>query len=344
MPNQTPQFSNLLIETLIIHEIPQALAAQKEEHLSLSAGAAPVGQDELNFFRERVTQSLDGHGVASRFSDTAQSPVPASVMALLADGAALVPESQAIATYLYQQQPGNSPEGLLAVMLGRVDQDKAIAVMKLQKQAGLQVTPTTTASGQPTLTVEILDELMLTDRTRVFKVAVFLVDSDGVLHGTASDEQLGSNASGGVAAFFMNTLGCVPAESPAVLTKRFFDEVGAFINESVSDDATKLRYAEALRTEIASHVAAIEPSRFIAAHIDPPDRDHLEAHLRDRDVPLAAFPKDAQGVQPRLNRRTLRTRRGVSVRGEAGTFTELVTVQEFNGRNAVIIHDDVAEV
>lgn len=122
-------------------------------------------------------------------------------------------KSQGIAMYLYEQQPGDSPEGLLAVMLGTIRNNPAVAVMKLQKLAGLQVREAQTEEGMRTLTVEILSELMLTEKTRVFKVAVFVKDADNVIHGRVSDEQLGSNAGGGVAPFFMHVLGCVCLQS-----------------------------------------------------------------------------------------------------------------------------------
>lgn len=345
MAGKQLDFSKFLVDEVIVHEIPQAKAGEKDEHLELSEGPAPVQKNELNFFRERVTQSISSHGVASQFLNETESPVPEVVLALLQDVGDLVSQSQRVARHLYRQQPGNSPEGLLTALIGTVDTRPAVAIMKLQKQTGLRVQQARTAEGARTLSVKILNELMLTEKTRVFKVGVFARDSNGVVQARVSDEQLNSNASGGVAAFFMRVLGCKPAEAPAVLTRRFYEKVQGFINSEVSNGEAKLRYAQALRAELTSHVGSIEPASFITKYIDATDRDRLERYLRDQDVPLNAFSKDTTGIDRKIRTRSIKTGSGVSVKAPAEVFEELVSVEDLDGQGRVIVvRDSVVEV
>lgn len=329
-------------DEVIVHEIPQHPAARKEESIPLSTAPAPQEYRVLSFLRERITTSIQSYGVAAQFSPAAESPIPEIVTQIIEDPDSLVAASQRAAQHLYNQQPGVSPEGLLVALRGTIDsQLPAVALLKLQKQAGLRVHSRALPQGGQTLAIEILEELMLTEKTKVFKVGLFVRNQEDIAHALVADEQLRSNASGGVAAFFMRTLGCREADEPAVLTRKTFEAVGRFINEEVEEPEVKLRYSEALRAEIQSNQNTFEPVTFIERHIDDAHRDNVREFLNARDISLQPFVKDARGIQSQLKRKSLRTANNVKVSAQAETFADLVEVREIEGEECVVVRDKV---
>ncbi len=77
--------------------------------------------------------------------------------------------SQDAARHLYAVQGGSNSEGLLVVCGVTVEGRTGVALMKLEEEEGVQVEQST-VSGKPTLSFTVLDNLMLTDNTRVLRL------------------------------------------------------------------------------------------------------------------------------------------------------------------------------
>ena len=133
-------------------------------------------------------------------------------------GPGLIETSKAVAQHLFNaQQNVRSSPGLLVVASGTVDTGACLAVLKLQKQEGLNL-ERVGSSGAETYSLEHLKRLMLTNDTRVFKVALFeadgVVDPDDV-HALVSDKQRFSSPEKRMADFFLKGfLGCRLRDDP----------------------------------------------------------------------------------------------------------------------------------
>ena len=103
---------------------------------------------------------------------------------------------------------------------------------------------------------------MLTEKTRVFKVGLFVQSGTELLQieGAVSDLQRGYRPTTEVADFFLKKfLGCELLEAPEITTKRLLQTTESFIREVVDDPQTKARYEIAILSELSSQSAEFHP-------------------------------------------------------------------------------------
>lgn len=334
--------ASFFISDVIVHEIPRKPPqGDPVPELELSEVVAPTDTPVRNFFRERIADTLRKHGHEVEVDETQTSPVPAWIRRFVAAEADLVEMSKDMAKHLYAQQTNVQPEGLLVVAGGTVQGERALAILKLQKEEGARVLRQE-HEGQTTLNIQHLRELMLTQRTRVFKAAVFHTGPEDQILGLVSDEQMLD-----LAAFFLERfLGCRLARRPSVVTKDFQVTATRFINDQVSDDAQKLRYHNALQVELNSHKETIRPRDWIEEHVDQDHRQLFEDALREADLPLDTFPKDIARLKPAsLSQTRALTARGLRLTAPTSVFEEVVeTVVREEGDNVLMIKDRITSV
>jgi hypothetical protein len=177
-----------------------------------------------------------------------------------------------------------------------------------------------TVEGMRVFDMQQLNDLMLTQRTKVFKVAVFAQTEGGTtldsIVGQASDEQRGSNTKRGVADFFLVTfLGGKFREVPEQTTARFFKEAVEFLNDDaeVPDPETKFRYQTALVATLNSNNVDVRPRSFADEHLDLEHRDPFIARLEAKEVPLQPFEKDVKLISGQLKKRQVKFDSGLSL-------------------------------
>jgi hypothetical protein len=282
------------IKKLIVHEIPKKGTGRPV----LSDIESPLDDDVRAYFEERVASALTGGAYPIEFVSTFPKTRQATE-AYLGKDIDFVAFSKRLAEHLFDVQTGVNSPGLLCVASCRNDGHRCVAILKLEKEEGLRVQEDM-SKGRKTLSVTHVRDLMLGNRTRVFKVAL-IARIDDELVAWASDQQRPGTES--VANFFLlHFLGARLVTKPEVLTRDFMDAVEHWIKVEVPDAETKSRYQVALMAEMSSHRTAVTPSAFAAEHVDPPDRESLFAHLRQAEAPDKRFPKNIALVRNRLRK------------------------------------------
>jgi len=172
-------------------------------------------------------------------------------------------------------------------------------MLKLEKEEGLRVKKHAIA-GQKTLSVVHVRDLMLTNKTRVFKAALVVPTEDGLLAWACDAQRQGGES---VADFFLlSFLGAKLVAKPEVLTRDFMDAVERWIKTEVPDAEAKSRYQVALMAEMSSNRLTVTPTTFAEDNLDPADRDALLASLNESGAPLKRFPKNTNLVRNRLRK------------------------------------------
>jgi len=153
---------------VVVHEVP----AGEQDEAVLSETVDDPGDEPKQFFQRRVVDSLTNAGRRVRFrpaGDDNKSPVPKAIRDLLFERTELLPMSQQCALHLATcQQSGAVSPGLLCVIEGSVDDKRAVGVVKLEMEEGVQLTRKR-VEGKRSLTIKSVKELMMSERTRVFK-------------------------------------------------------------------------------------------------------------------------------------------------------------------------------
>ena len=313
--------SKLSIEKAIIHEItPRGYAPPKAPELILSNALSPLDDDLRDYFRERIAESLKLAAFPVKAKEERSSPTPDLVhLQFTNSGASFVDISQQMAQHLFAaQQKVRSSSGLLVLIAGKVASGDALVVLKLQKQQGLNL-ERTGAKGAETYNLDHLRRLMLTDETRVYKIALF--EADGVLkadgvYGEVSDKQRFSSPEKRMAAFFLDDfLGCELRDDPTQMTNSYYVTGEKFLNEKVVGPEKQARYHRAFIADLASQSDKVAPTKFAEQHLDKEDREAFLGALKVDGVQTTQFSKDTELIESRLREEEYVFNGGIRVRG-----------------------------
>lgn len=326
--------SELNIDRTIIHEItPRTYAPPKNPELILSNALSPLDDDLRAYFKERIVDSLRLAAFPVKAKEERTSPTPELVCHhFTKSNSNFVELSQEMAKHLFAaQQKVRSSSGLLVVIDGTVNSGHAMVLLKLQKQQGLNL-KRTGSRGAETYDLDHLRRLMLTDETRVYKIALF--EADGVVRpddvvGEVSDKQRYSSPEKRMAAFFLDDfLGCEVRDDPTQMTNSYYVSGEKFLNDKVVAPEKQARYHRAFIADLASQSATVAPKKFAEEHLDKPDREAFLATLRAESVPTTQFSKDTELIQSRLQEEEYVFDGGIRVRGTQDALAEHSEISE----------------
>lgn len=286
--------STFTIGDVVLHDVPRP----SEEGEGLVLTDEPVDLDEQlrDYFRRKITRSLAARGLEV-LADPNEDPTARNAVAeVVHDPGRLVAVSRTLASHLYGVQTGRNSPGLLAVITGRVDSGPCLGILKLEREQGLRV-HIEIEGGTTVVDVELLRDLTLTDKTKVFKTSLFRLTGStaDTLEGRVADDQRGLAEGTGVATFFLTTfLGCMLKISPEQATRAFAEAAESFFNERIGDVERRARYQVALLAKLQDNTLDVRPRDFAQNVLEPADRSQFLDYVREAELdPDAAFEKDA---------------------------------------------------
>jgi hypothetical protein len=281
---------------------------------------------------------------AVEFDPGSSSKVPDAVVAMTKKGAskaAFIKGSQELATYLFGEHTGNVSPGLMCVVDVRAGGRRGLALLKLERENGAQLQPTTDKEGKKSFELLLLDSLVFTDGTRLFKAALFMrtKEEPPEFEARACDSQLTAASPTSMAKFWLRFLGAKYVTEPRVATKAFFEVALKAISDLIDDPVEKARTFEALHAELTSNAKWFSPRAFSETHMHDSYRRGFQERLKAHNIGLGQFEKDVGDIFSKLRRRQYETTNGVSI-----TVSEeranLVEVKE----RQVIVNDELLKV
>ena len=298
-------FTFLSVARLIIHEVPRRISQDDPSTPTLSEVESDLTSPIKGMLRDRLMSAADTSpkGFDIEKNPTSSSPVPPLIQSYLArpNASLFVEMSQKMANHLFQCQPSVSPAGLLAVMECSFDGHSALAILKIEKEEGARLFKS--QGGKVTFNLEHFQDLVLTPKTKVFKLAVVARDVD-TFYGRACDNQRGYTNYKAVADFFLDRfLGCRLAELPPVSTKKFYENTALFLHERYGSDPE--RYSQIythLISSLTSQKKTLSVKKFAEDYIPTGDRDsYIEFH-QERGTGLGSFDVDLKFIESRLKK------------------------------------------
>lgn len=160
--------STFEIQDVVLHDVPRP--SDEDEHLVLTDRPIDLDDQLRTYFRRKITRSLATRGLEVLADPNESSIVRDAVAGVVAEPGRLVSASRAVAEHLYGVQTGRNSPGLLAVILGRVEAGPCLSILKLEREQGLRV-HIEMEDGAAVVDVELLRDLTLTDKTKVFKTS-----------------------------------------------------------------------------------------------------------------------------------------------------------------------------
>jgi hypothetical protein len=311
------QLATVQVRRVIFHDIPKKVRGS-EAQPTLSEIETAVAPAQANHLRRRLVRALGSKSAFDvELKPDSASPVPALIRGYAASRrqpSQFVEMSQQLAHALFEHQTGAMSAGLLSVMDCAVDGRPAVMILKLEREEGAQLEQSE-RDGRRTYEMSVLENLVLTDGTRLFKSAVFLragSDPDD-FEGRACDDQRSFGSTDELAQFWMRFLGCVLREEPRVSTKRFYEIALRYVNDVVDDPVEKNTIYEHVVSELKSQKKHFSPKGFIEDYLPPEHQQTFTSFLDEHHVPLRQFALDVSAIERRLRRRSFHTVKGVTV-------------------------------
>ena len=340
------QLGTLVVRRVIFHDVPNSIKNVVGKQPVLSDIETEIDAGRKGLLRKKLVDVIGSQRafpVVFLPKNLTSSSVPNSITQLTKDQKSLssfVEASQKLAVELFGKQNGAVSPGLLCMIEVVVDSQIGIVLMKLERHEGAQLKLSKSGNKQ-TFSMSVLDDLVLTDGTRLFKSALFLRTGRGEDEFTSvvCDSQVSTMTSDGLAKFLMDFLGCTFADDPRLSTQKFFDTSVRFINQQVADPVAKSDLYDALQAELKSNKTNFTPRSFIDNHIPEEYRRDYREYLSEQKIPLTAFRKDLHDINNRLRRRVYVTKSGAVV-SVPESHVEVVEVSE----ESIVVRDSVSSV
>lgn len=259
----------ITISKAIVHEVPKGAHSTKSDtDVTLSTELTPLRSETRRFVIDNMLKFALKHPRDIKWDQASSSNTPTLIMKILGgEGDSFVQASQDIAKVLYRSQTANSPSGILVVASIVRDGRNALLIMKAEHQEGMRLRRD---EGSGRLDLEHLNELIVGENSRIYKVAVMDLADDGSVIGQMVDQQNGVQ----YADFFLERfLGCQLADKAELQTKAFMESAIKHFNEGLNDPVKASRYAGALSAYMHAPAEEFQPSAFADEFLEPADRD-----------------------------------------------------------------------
>jgi len=341
-------FGTLRVERVIIHDIPRHKAGEEGIEPDLSEVESNLTQELKNYFREKINGSITSSSAFDIVIDSStSSPVPQLVCDCVNNnGQDFVNISQQIARHLFQMQSGINSKGLLAFVDCSLEGQRAISILKLEREEGVRLL-TTTIGGKHTFDLDLIRQLMLTGKTRLFKIGLFVQPgtTTETIEGVACDYQRFA-ATTEIADFFLSRfLGCRLTLVSNVATKQFFLTTEQFCNEEVPDPTLRAEYLTHLFSELTSQRSSINPRTFAEDNFQVTDRQKFLEYLGEHEIPITAFNKDTNLIDTRIKLMSIQFLNGINITAPNDVFQERVQLTQLEtGDTRAEITDRVKHV
>lgn len=173
--------ATLHIHRLIFHDVPKRVRGLEAAPV-LSEIEATLDEDRIAHLKRRLVRVLGSKSAYDiHFRPDTQSPVPPLIRDYTKGKQHpddFVPLSQKFAQFLFEQQGGASSSGVLSIMDTTVSGKRGLTVLKLEREEGAQL-ELSSKKGKRTFEMSVLDNLVLTEGTRLFKAALFVRTGPG---------------------------------------------------------------------------------------------------------------------------------------------------------------------
>jgi hypothetical protein len=337
------QLGLIAIKRVIFHDVPRHLKGQ-DGSLVLAFAETEIDTARRNMLRTKLIRVLDAKVTYPiLFDQTTGSPIPATVRDFTKkeqNDSSFVDGSQTFAKHLQQVQWGAVSGGLLCVIDFAADGNRGLVLMKLDREGGAQL-KLDKAGNKTRFAMSVLEDLVLTDGTRLFKTAAFLRvgDGDDDFEMAACDSQHRVTDSDDMARFWLRYLGCKLLEDPRVATSKFYNTTIEFINTVIAEPIMRTQLYDSLHAELRSNKAQVVPKTFIQEYIPEELKTPYHAFLEDHHVSLVPFPKDNVDIKGKLRRSTYLSEQGVVVSAPADR-ENLVEITDA----AIVVQDKLKRV
>ncbi|MFP2363099.1 nucleoid-associated protein [Enterobacter ludwigii] len=344
-------FEGLTIERVIAHRIFPRSASKTMTPAKLSQQLLNFSGEAIDALQLRITEALAArsHGIEMSIREgVADSFLNLAASTMRTSDDIFIKVSQRLANKLTESQfNSGAPGGILIIVSGEVGEEQTpfLAVIKAETQTGFS-----THENEEQLTMQFLNELLLTPSQRFYKIG-FIVEKEAAtkdendnypsssFRAFLFDHLMTSTDTSKAASYFYNSfLGMDISSSSKKLTQDFYETTRKFINESSIPEEVKLDLHEALRAELRSKKTTLNINAFADEHFPDAIKDKYKKAISDKKLPQNSFIKDTDYISSKLKRRSrLIFSNDIWLSVPPENFRELVEILPSDDHNITLI-------
>ncbi len=342
------QLNTIIIQKVIVHTIPKHKKnAEGETEPKYSKQESKLSDGLRLFFRDKITQALDSDKAFKIcFNDSSASPVSYISKKLLTDEADdFVESSKTLAKYLFDVQVGSNAAGILVCIYGSVNSKRTCFFLKLEMDKGVQLTldPETDSYD-----IEEVENLMLTQKTRIYKVAMFILRDDfkAKYDGKTMDYQIDIKNKKDVTTWFIERfLGCYAYEDPKIATQKFYNFTRAFI-DTIDEPIEQAKYIQDLNSYVQKNSASLSPREFADDYFQSTEqKSNYKSFLESKNFPFSSFLRDISQIENQVKKITINFDNDITIIGTKGVLNDKVTLEKLDdGRTRAEIVSKIRKI
>lgn len=336
----------LTITNMVVHDIPKHKLNDLSVPPTYSQTESTLTDGLKVFFKQKIVDALKSErAIKVVYNDDSNSPLSLLNAELFQDSSKLVTNSQAMAKHLFEIQGGLNSGGILVTMLCKDESKKAIIIMKLERDNGVQLKIDTATKSIDILEVQ---NLMLTQKTKVFKVALLpnVPDYEISYDGTVMDFQIDVKARNDSHTFFIaDFLGCKPFKDPKTTTQEFYKHTKAFI-KLIDDEIKRTKYTQDLNSYLQKNTQKLSPKEFADDYLSTAEhRDRYKEFLKSKNFKMESFIKDTSLISNKIEKISVEFENGITILGKKGTFENKVKMTKLeSGKHKAEIVSKIKKV
>jgi len=318
----------IIIKKIIVHSIPKHKKDDYTQEPQYSEQESSLPDELRLFFKDKVVQSLGSNKeLRVCYDSESVSPVSTHINQIISsNGEDLISQSKSMAQYLFKIQDGQNASGILVIIYGEINDKGTCIIIKLERDEGaqLELDPITKSFN-----IKNVKDLMLTRKTRIYKVGLFIDKSSFEVKydGSTADLQIDPKSKKVVTTWFIEKfLGCIPVENPKTSTKKFYDYTTTFI-QAIEDPVKKAKYTQDINSYLQKNSHSISAREFANDYMETVDKEKYGKYLKEKNFRMSEFPKDNDYIDSKIKTITMVFANDISIVGKKGTFANNVKLE-----------------
>jgi hypothetical protein len=323
---KTIEIRSLIIERIIVHDIQKHLKGDLSIEPTYSEMESSLTDGLRNFFKEKVVSALiSDKSFKICFDEDNASPISWLVPEIIkSNDSDFVSHSKKIARHLFEIQVGLNVAGILVIILGRINSINICIILKLERDKGAQLK---LDAKTKSFNIAEVQDLMLTQKTKIFKVALFLPRDSfkAKFDGIIMDYQIDITAKKEVTTWFIEKfLGCKAFEDPKITTQHFYNYTRQYI-ATIENPLDRAKYIQDLNSYVQRNITTLSPLEFADEYLSSTEhRENYKNYLDSKKFSFSGFLKDNCQIEGQIKKIVLEFENEISIIGKKGTFNKNV--------------------
>jgi hypothetical protein len=181
--------------------------------------------------------------------------------------------------------------------------------------------------------IEEVENLMLTQKTRIYKVAMFILRDDfkSNYDGKTMDYQIDIKTKKDVTTWFIDKfLGCHAYEDPKITTQKFYNLTRSFI-DTIKEPIEQAKYIQDLNSYVQKNNSSLSPQEFADDYLESTEqKSNYKKFLESKNFSFSSFFKDISQIENQVKKIMINFVNNITIIGDKGVLNDKVKLEKLD--------------